>query len=277
MGPLGIGIISFNRPAYLRRVLAALEAQTERDAAEYWLFQDGAVNRFSGVPHGMQDNVDACRALFDRARLPNKHVKQWPDNVGPAINSLEALDTLSDNYARVILLEGDVVLSPHWLRLAGLLFDDLETRPDVFSVSPGFRREGPDAGRVRYGWRHMWAECFLSARWHAIRPHYIEDYWPHVCDRDYFRRDTGAINATYAARGVTGGPGGLAWSQDGGRQLAMMRAGMRRAFLEVNRAIGIGREGIHFTPELFHAGGFDNPGPFIHDGDATREGFVWQA
>ena len=277
MGSLGVGVISFNRPGYLRRVLASLEAQTQVDDAEYWLFQDGAVNRFSGVPHGKQEDVEACRALFDRARLPNKHVTHWPDNVGVAINSLEALDTLSDNYARVILLEGDAVLSPHWLRLAGLLFDDLAARPNVFSVSPNFRSEGPDADAVRIGRRHMWAECFLAERWHAIRPYYIEDYWPHVCDRDYFRRDTGAINATYATRGVTGGPGGLAWSQDGGRQLAMMRAGMQRSFLEVNRAISIGREGIHFTPALFHERGFDFPGPFIHEADATRGGFTWPA
>jgi hypothetical protein len=128
---------------------------------------------------------------------------------------------------------------------------------------------------VRYGWRHMWAECFLAERWHAIRPYYIEDYWPHVAQVDYFQRDLDAINAVYAARGVHGGPDGLAWSQDGGRQLAMMRAGMRQAFLEVNRAIGIGREGIHFTPAQFTAAGFDHPGPFIHASDATREGFAW--
>jgi hypothetical protein len=81
MGSLGVGVISFNRPGYLRRVLASLEAQTQVDDAEYWLFQDGAVNRFSGVPHGKQEDVEACRALFDRARLPNKHVTHWPDNV----------------------------------------------------------------------------------------------------------------------------------------------------------------------------------------------------
>ena len=272
---IGVGIITFDRPGYLRRVLAALEVQTQAPAAEYWLFQDGVVNRFSDQPHGEQAKVDACRALFDRARLPNKHVKQWDDNVGVAINSLEALDTLAANYERVVLLEGDAVLSPYWLRLAGLLFADLAERPDVFSVSPNFRSEGVDLGAVRFGRRHMWAECFLSQRWHAIRPYYIEDYWPHVAEVDYFYRDIDAIDALYTAHGVHGGPDGLAWSQDGGRILAMMRAGMRRAFLGVNRAIGIGREGIHFTPELFHAGGFDFPGPFIHTGDATREGFTW--
>ena len=200
MGSLGVGVISFNRPGYLRRVLASLEAQTQVDDAEYWLFQDGAVNRFSGVPHGKQEDVEACRALFDRARLPNKHVTHWPDNVGVAINSLEALDTLSDNYARVILLEGDAVLSPHWLRLAGLLFDDLAERPDVFSVNPGFRSEGPDADAVRIGRR----QCGRSASWRALARH------PALLHRGLlaarfatattFGCDTGAINDLRHAR-----------------------------------------------------------------------------
>ena len=277
MSALGVGIISFDRPAYLRRTLAALEAQTAVGDAQYWLFQDGAVNHYSGRVHGKDEDVAACVRLFDNAKLPDKHITAWDRNVGVAINSLEALDTLSAAFERVILLEDDVVLSPHWFRLARILFDDLEAHPGVFSITPGFRAEGRDPAEVRIGWRHMWAECFLAARWREIRPFYIEDFWPHVAECDYFDRDIEAIDALYARRGVHGGPDGLAWSQDGGRQLAMLRAGLVRAFLPLNRAVGIGREGIHFTPALFHQRGYDNPGPFIHPGDATCEGFTWPA
>ena len=277
MGPLGVGIISFDRPAYLRRTLAALEAQTAVGDTQFWLFQDGAVNRYSGKLHGTEEGVAESIKVFGRARLPHKDTRIWPDNVGVAHNSLLALDTLAERYERVILLEDDVVLSPHWLRLARILFDDLEAHPGVFSVTPAFRTEGRDPSEVRYGWRHMWAECFMAERWREIRPFYLEDFWPHVAECDYFLRDTDAIEVVYNRRGVKGGPDGLAWSQDGGRQLAMIRAGLARAFLPVNRAIGIGREGIHFTPALFHERGYDNPGPFIHAGDATREAFTWPA
>lgn len=274
---IGVGIISFNRPDYLRRCLASLEAQTEPQDVDYWLFQDGAVNKFSGNRYATDESISKSLGLFARSRLGNKWTIVQEHNVGIAINSLTALEELTAHYERVILLECDVVLSPHWFRLARLLFDDLTTRPDVFSVNPGFQTFSNDPRAVVYGWTHMWAECFLSVRWREIRGYYLEDFYPHVAECDYHARDVRAIDALYAAQGVKGGPEGLAWSQDGGRQLAMMRAGMRRAYLPVPRAVGIGREGVHFTPDLFRAEGFDRPGPFIHPIDATLEGFTWPA
>jgi len=45
--------------------------------------------------------------------------------------------------------------------------------------------------------------------------------------------------------------------------------------LTVNRAIGVGQNGIHFTPQKFHEMGFENQTPFVFDSDAAIEGFVW--
>ena len=269
---IGVGILSFNRPAYLRRLLASLEAQTNLRDVDVWLFQDGAVNRFSGIRYAIEADIRACVSLFARSALANKWSIVRETNAGIAINSFEALEELTGNYERVLLLEDDVVLSPHWLRLARLLYDDLAERPHVFSISPGFLREGDDEDAVVYRWPHMWAECFLSARWREIRGHYLEDFYPHVAECDYVHRDLNAIRAAFARRGEATNP---VLSQDSGRELAMRRAGMVRAKTAVNRAIGIGRRGLHFTPGLFRQLGFDQPGPFIHAGDATREGFVW--
>ena len=64
-----------------------------------------------------------------------------------------------------------------------------------------------------------------------------------------------------------------ATSQDAAKDLAIRRAGMIRLVCEVNRAIGIGRTGQHFTPELFAAGGFDQATPYTFKCDARRERF----
>ena len=40
---IGIGIVSFNRPHYLKQLLASLEAQVDVPALSWHLFQDGAV------------------------------------------------------------------------------------------------------------------------------------------------------------------------------------------------------------------------------------------
>lgn len=274
---IGVGVISFARPDYLRRCLASLEAQTDLRDVDFWLFQDGAVNRWSGNRYATDEATQQCLRIFARAKLPNKWSVAHEHNVGVAVNSFEALEELTTHYERVLLLECDVVLSPHWLRLSRYLYADLAIRPEVFSISPGFLTLGNNPAEVRYGWTHMWAEAFLADRWKAIRGYYTEGFYSFVAECDYMARDVKGINALYAEHGHKGGPGGLAWSQDGGRQLAMMRAGMVRAYLPVPRAIGIGREGIHFTPDLFRSCGFDNPGPFIHDADATREVFTWPA
>jgi len=72
-------------------------------------------------------------------------------------------------------------------------------------------------------------------------------------------------------------PHDLACSQDGGREMACRRNGMARAQCAVNRAIGIGQHGLHFTPQVFAEMGFGRQTPFMFREDATRGGFTWDA
>jgi hypothetical protein len=267
---IGIGILSFDRPDYVRRLLASLEAQTVRDGYDLHLYQDGAVNAYSGETRAKQSDIEACVRAFANADLPNKwaHIRQSNVNVG--INTFEAIEELTGTYERVILLEDDVVLSPYWPRLARVLFDGLAAHPDVFSFSPGFVASGDDLSAVVADWHHMWCECFTADRWQRIRPYYLEFYEQFIAGCDYLHRDEAAILDWQAAHG-----GRAIASQDGGRETAIRLTGMRRVRCEVNRALGIGQRGLHFTPALYRAGGFQRGVPFIHPSDAEREAFTW--
>jgi len=274
---IGVGIIAFDRPNYLRRLLASLEAQTDLEGVDFHLYLDGAVNPVSGVRYGKQKGIDTCARIFNMAKLPNKfiHIREANANIG--IASFEATEQLAATYERVMQMEDDIVLSPHWFRLARILYDELEAHPDVYSFSPAFRRthrkeiDAQYMDTVTYGWNHMWCECFTADRWQRIRPEYME-YHELISEVDYIERFEEPIQKLYARKGMRPG---LARSQDGGREMTIRLNGMRRAALAVNRAIGIGQRGIHFTPEIFKRLGFENQAPFIFADDATREGFTW--
>lgn len=274
---IGVGILAFNRPQYLRRLIGSLEAQADLSDCDFHLFLDGATNQISGVQYAYQKDIDACERLFALSSLPNKHIYKQEHNVNIGIASLDATDALAASCEQIMQLEDDVVLSPHWFRLARNLYDELEEHPDVYSFNPGFRRIGTHAedaanmGRVAYTWSHMWCECFTADRWRRIRPLYME-YHAYITEADYIERKDGPVRDFFDGLGMREG---LACSQDGGREMAIRRNGMRRAQCAVNRALGIGLHGIHFTPELFYEMEFDKQTPFIFRDDATRKGFDW--
>lgn len=274
---IGVGILAFNRPQYLRRLLASLEMQTDLRGVDFHLFLDGAINHVSGNRYAYQKDIDACERIFERSRLPNRHIHKQEHNVSVGIASLEATDTLASTYERIMQLEDDIVLSPDWFGMARTLYDELESHPDVYSFNPGFRRieqrsqDAANLGRIAYSWNHMWCECFTADRWQRIRDYYME-YHAYIVEEDYIERTDGPVAAFYDDLGMRDG---LARSQDGGREMAISRAGMRRAQCAVNRALGIGQHGIHFTPARYRNMGFAKQIPFVFASDATQERFEW--
>ena len=271
---IGIGIISFNRPAYLRQTLASLEQQTHLHGLDFHLFQDGAKNRFSHRPYADPVDILAAAEAFAEASLPNKTVFMQKHNVGTAINQFDAIEHLAANYKYVIILEDDVVLSPHYLRLARVMFDQVKDREDVFSVSLGFKRECPEDAieqnldKVKFGRPHFWDMLLVSDRWERARPHYME-YYELVNDIDYRHRNQIAIWTLFGNKGWPH----MATSQDSGRDMACHAAGMKRCGTIVNRGISIGQEGVHWTPAAFEKKGYANQVPYVFESDADLEEF----
>jgi len=271
---IGVGIVSFNRPYYLRRVLKSLMAQTELDNAEFHLLQDGAVNVFSGKQKANAFDIGACIKLFDKARLPGKMVHRQEHNVGISINQRDGIDWLSEHYERLMIVEDDAVLSPHWFRLARLLFERFEDSPQVFGFTPGFRRLcDKDAimdnlGSVQPTTQHMWTECFTADKWHAIQKH-MTPYYELVNHSDYGKRPHDDVGALHAARGVEE----RASSQDAARVVAIKLAGMVRMQCTVNRGFSIGRYGVNFDGNWYDMMKLGEQTPYVFDDDAAREGF----
>jgi len=274
---IGVALIAFDRPEYTRRLLASLEQQTELGGAAFHMFQDGAVNPHSGRVAGNEARIWQVRTLWQGARLPHKREAVCrPQNAGIGIHQFEALEWMVTQYERVLLLEDDVVLSPHWLRLARVLYDQMAEWEDVFSFSLAWKRR---CGRgqiarslplLTSACGHWWGECLTARNWARVRPYFMP-YYELIQDVDYRDRPHDAIIAVYQS---------MDWdqpytTQDGAKTMAVWRAGMRRAVTVVNRGIGIGQLGEHYNPVLFRQLGMDDQAPYIFESDATLERFEW--
>ena len=272
---IGVAIISFNRPYYLRRLLKTLEKQTSQKAS-YMLFQDGAVNKFSGRRYANNESVDACIKLFKRAKLPNKQLHIRKENVGVSNNIKAALDFMAQNFDRLMMVEDDVLLTPHWMRLAGILFNEMADRPKVASFSPGFRRyckhyeiAGSLSG-IQETTQHMWCESFTADTWRRMQPH-LAPYYELINGIDYLFRDDDPIQALHKSRGSKE----KGTSQDVARVVAIELEGMVRAQCTVNRGFSIGRSGIHFDNARYVEYKLGEQRPYVFSEDAERDSFEW--
>lgn len=271
---LGIAIIAFDRPQYTRRLLASLEQQTDLEGVAFHFWQDGAVNAYSGRVAGDQNRIEQTRALWAKAELPCKHTHWRIQNVGIGIHQFEALEWMIQRYRQIVILEDDVVLSPFWLRLVRVLYGQMDEWPDVFSFSLGFRRRcgrgqiAANLNRLTTARSHWWAECFTAANWARVRGNFLL-YYRLIQEVDYANLPREEILALYEADGWD-------WpyvTQDAAKEWAVWRADMVRAVAVVNRAIGIGKEGMHFNPAIFKAAGMDGQMPYIFEGDAELKRF----
>ena len=273
---LGVGIIAFKRSHYLRRLLKSLEVQTELGGVDFHLFQDGAVNKYSGLAYANECEIAQSVKVFERAKLPNKKMHRREHNVNVGINNFEAREYMTERYDNVMMIENDVVLSPHWFRLAKILYTEMPD--DVFSFSPGFMRQcekrdidqnlnsvtAPESF-------HFWCECFTPEKWHRIRPLYLDFYNLFIRGIDYQRRNSQHIRDWHTEHGY---PCNVT-SQDAAIQTSIWISKMKHACCAVNRGMGIGGVGLHFRAPLFEKCGFAQQTPYAFDSDAERDSFKW--
>jgi len=276
---IGIAIIAHKRWIITMRLLASLEASKSLDGVAFHLFQDGAINIFSGGRTATDEDIVRSIQIFEASSLPRKKVHAQDGNVGMALNQLYATDYLAEHYSRLMVIENDTVLSPYFLGMAHHLFDDLEEQPDTFCFSPGFRRRcslgmiDKHLSELKPLWGHTNCECFLASGWARIR---------HLETFEEYHKLAGSVEhpapQNQKIRGLfirAGWRDGQSTTQDNARNVAINEVGMRRMMLIVNRAINIGEVGVHFGAQLFHQMGFDGQTPYIFESDATREEFTW--
>jgi hypothetical protein len=249
-------------------LLASLEQQKNAGDVDHHLFQDGIKNEYSGRMAADERLWNRTRGLYDKAHLPHKYTHLQLRNQGIGLHQCQATEWMAMQYNYILMVEDDVVLSPHWLRLCRVLFEQFADWPRIFGFSPGFKKRGTNEDGLLYKCDTWFCEAFTAHAWRRTRIDYA-NYIRIIRGVDYIERDHERIRGLFAEY-KWGNP---STSQDSAKDMALTAAGMCRVVCEVNRAISIGKRGIHMTPERFTRMGFENQTPYTHPGDATREQF----
>jgi hypothetical protein len=252
--------MSFNRPDYLTAVLESLKAQRRGslEEREIHLFQDGAVNLFSGFRYASDEDVQASVDVF-LSYFPSGTVHHANANIGICENFYRAERYVFETreFGCAYFLEDDLVLSPVYLLMLDRLLRFANSMSNVayFAAYGNYyapQEEVAERRRELITLDHHWAFGLLRRHWLAMQPQ-LQAYYKLVRGTDYSRRFDREIFALY--EGFDASP--RASSQDAAKAFACDRLGLWRCNTMVPFAKYIGVQGQHMTPEAFAEIGFD--------------------
>lgn len=259
--PAPIALISCNRPAYLRQVLASLAGQqgVAMQGRRVILFQDGARNPHSGRIAAEPAEIEACIAAF-REHFPAGEVMAAEVNLGVAGNFLRAERHLFETLGAEcgFFFEDDLVLAPRYLATLEALRAALQERPEVgyFACYGNLAASLADQlARPRQMRRmeHLWGFGLFRRHWRDLQP-LLADYHELVLGRDYHpqTRPTQEILRRYREKGI---PLNVS-SQDDVKKVLTYHLGRVALNTHVVSARYIGERGLHSTPQRYAAGGY---------------------
>lgn len=256
-----LAILSFNRPHYLRQVLAALAAQEGAglEGRQVILFQDGWHNAYSNRGAARLEEVEACIAAF-REIVPHGEVMAAPNNLGVAENYLRAERHIFETLGAAcgFFFEDDLVPAPRYLRTLEALRAATEGIAQVgyFACYGNLQAgEAEQLARPRLIRRleHLWGFGLFRRHWQAMQP-LMADYYELVLGRDYHprARRTPEILARYREKGILA----AASSQDDVKKAVTYHLGHVALNTGVASARYIGEQGLHSTPQRYAANGY---------------------
>ncbi len=256
-----IAVISFNRPDYLGQLLASLAAQQPAiKPRRVHLFQDGAVNRYSGVRYAEDTDIAASLALF-RELFPRGHVHASPDNIGIAENILRAERLLFEELRAPVgyFFEDDLVLSPYCVAALDLMrrafarFDRIGYYNANGAYGASLEQQRNNARKLIF-MGHFWGFALKRSHWLGLQP-VLAEYYRLVIGCDYVKLPVGDIRALFRRWGQSQTHPHT--SQDAAKDLATHLMGRWRASCYPAFGRYIGARGVHFTPSRFQALGFN--------------------
>lgn len=255
-----IVLMSFDRPELLEQVARTLAAQVDANLSgrSIALFQDGAVNPFSGLRRAADSTIAACVEIFHR-HFPHGRSFVADDNLGVALNFDRAERYVFEelNADAALFFEDDMLLSPHYVRtldqLTGMALND--SRIGYVAAYGIQGPESPNANRASLRYEtlgHFWGFGLPRRVWLQNR-RFVEAYLQLVRNIDYRQRDARAIHRLHSVWGV----GFTGTSQDCAKHLACVLNGAVNLNISLSLGRYIGATGLHMDPGTFELVGLD--------------------
>jgi hypothetical protein len=267
MTPYPILIVSYNRPHYLRQLVASLGPALDRPAQRgrpVVLFQDSAHSSYFGRDKTDPALIEECRAVF-RDAFPTAPIVDADANLGIAANidRAERWAFVDHDWPAAVVFEDDLVVAPRYFDAmdALLALADADERIGMvaaYGSNAVASIAGQGAGRRRLGrMHHNWGYGITRRHW-LERDRLVRPYLDAIRPYDYMDRPYAPVLDFYRRHGLPA----LASNQDLFKNLATMLLGRARLASVTVNARYIGDHGEHFTPEMYASIGFDRTNVF---------------
>ena len=128
--PAPIAVFAFNRPDHLRQTLEALAANELAAASDLTIFCDGP-------RHEKEKSLtDAARSVAAEARgFHSVEVIARERNLGCANSVIAGLEEMFSRHERLVVIEDDILCSPHTLRFLNAGLERYADEPVVFNIA----------------------------------------------------------------------------------------------------------------------------------------------
>jgi len=192
MNKLCISIRSLKRPDYLKQCLESLENNSDLDV-DFFFFQDGAVNPFSGERYATDEEVKASLKVFRDSKLPNKTIFVSQHNLGPVIRNRLQLEYVFPLYEYGVFIDNDLIFNKYYIKTLKVLFNQFKDS-DAGSIQTSFRHRGNNVqsledatklqNKVVSGFSHRWEIGLWRDSWIKIKP-FITPYFEITAKCDF--------------------------------------------------------------------------------------------
>ena len=125
-----IAVFAFNRPEHLRRALAALSANDLAEKSELTIFCDGPRRE---EEKALTDEVRAIARKAEGFRAVD--VVERENNLGCANSVIDGLDYMFTRHEQLVVIEDDILCSPHTLRFLNDGLEKYADKPVVFNIA----------------------------------------------------------------------------------------------------------------------------------------------
>ena len=137
MTPAPIALFVYNRPWHTRQTVEALQKNTVAVGSELVIFSDAPKNFAAAAA------VRAVREYLKQVDgFKSTTVIERTENLGLASSIIDGVTRLTEQYGRVIVLEDDLVTSPHFLEYMNAALDRYDAEERVMQVA-GYMFSGP--------------------------------------------------------------------------------------------------------------------------------------
>lgn len=269
MSNVAVAVLCFDRPQYLYKCLESLENNAETERYDFFAFQDGAVNKFSGRRHAKDEDIQKCITLIEESDIDFEQ-RISDKNVGVALQRDKVFGLFDEGYDLVLHIEDDVILGKYGLRILEKLSNQFEDAIPSIHRKKDWDKILDPLGRLN--------EVILAKLVHwwtaGIRKEIhkdLEDRWADYIDimKDVDYHD----EKQYYGEKIEKEFSSPISSSDRVYDELLSTHGYYKVEPVVSRASYIGRDGLHFNPQSYREKQVGREGPLTFEQDTDIESF----